>query len=93
MICGHCIDGLVAEGNSYYTCTYCYEKRALIEDIELSIAILVSRDEIFEAKELAKIHDLLESSPILALMEAEHQKLSGFFIEKMIKVFNIKRIQ
>lgn len=93
MICGHCTNGVISEGASYYTCPFCVKKRTFIESVEYAIAILVAEDNLEGAKDLSKIHDLLESCPMLAVMEAEHQGLSNEFLDSMKQAFEIRKME
>ena len=93
MICGHCTNGVISEGASYYTCPFCTKKRAFMDSVEYAIAILATEGDLEGARELSKIHDLLESCPMLAVMEAEHQGLAEEFLDSMKQAFEIRKME
>lgn len=46
-----------------------------------------------EAKDMNTIYNLLKTSPVLAVLEAEHQKRNVKFIDKIRQVFDVKKLQ
>ena len=90
MNCIYCTDGIIQEGNSFYMCPHCSKKREFLDSLEMTIAkfALDGREE--EAIELHKIYELLQTSPVLAIMEAEHQEKCEKVIEYMKEIFEVK---
>ena len=94
MLCSFCGDsGVYSHKDSFMTCPHCQYQRNFMDDLELKIASLVLDGEEEEAREINIIYRLLKTCPLLALLEAKHQKRNTKFIEKMRIVFDIKRLE
>ena len=94
MLCSFCGDsGVYHHKDSFMTCPHCQQRRNFIEDLELTIAALVLDGEEEEAREINIIYKLLKTCPVLALLEAQHQKRNSKFISKMQIIFDIKRLE
>lgn len=94
MLCSFCGDsGVYHHKDSFMSCPHCQGKRNFMDDLELIIAELVLDGEVEEAKEVNIIYRLLKTCPILAYLEAKHQRRSRKFIDRMKVVFDIKRLE
>ena len=94
MLCSFCGDsGVYHHKDAFMTCPHCQGQRNFMDDLELKIAELVLDGEIEEARDLNVIYRLLKDCPILAYLEAKHQKRNSKLVERMRIVFNIKRLE
>ncbi len=71
-------------------CLHCSKKREFLDSLSMTIAQLAISDKTMAAIELNKIYELLETSPVLAVMEAEYQEKHEEFIKYIKEVFEVK---
>lgn len=94
LYCENCDgSGIVQEGDSFYSCPFCYIQNRFIEVVEVAIANLVLDKKEDEAEELNIIYELLHDCPMLATLEAEHQSRSKKFINRIKSTFNVKSLR
>tara|TARA_R110000765_G_scaffold418917_1_gene522722 strand:+ start:78 stop:389 length:312 start_codon:yes stop_codon:yes gene_type:complete len=92
--CSHCNgDGIIREGDTFYTCPFCTQSAELMMKIEMAIAEMVidGRDE--DAMELHSVYDLLHDCPVLAVMQARELGFPKKLVDQIIKVFDVKRLE
>ncbi|MAH44468.1 hypothetical protein CMI37_01480, partial [Candidatus Pacearchaeota archaeon] len=83
-LCTLCGDsGVYIQEDAYMTCPFCKGRKQLIADIETIVAEFIINGEHEEAKEMNIIYNLLKTSPVLAVLEAEHQNRNIQFIDKI----------
>ena len=91
--CEHCYgDGVIREGDAFYTCPYCGEAAELMLRIEIAIAHLVLDDKEDEAVDLHKVYDLLQDCPVLAVLQARELDFPKGFVDEIVRIFDIKKM-
>ena len=61
--------------------------------VEIAIAEFVLDEKEDEAFELHTIYELLQNCPVLAVLEARHLEMPKKFVDEIIKVFDVKRLE
>lgn len=61
--------------------------------MENAITQLVMDGKHEEAKDMNTIYNLLKTSPVLAVLEAEYQNRNVKFIDNIRQVFDVKKLQ
>ena len=92
--CPHCDgDGVIQQGNSFFTCPQCIAASEFMMRVEIAIAEFVLDEKEDEAFELHTIYELLQNCPVLAVLEARHLEMPKKFVDEIIKVFDVKRLE
>jgi len=91
--CSHCDgNGVIREGDTFYTCPFCTQATELMMRIEIAIAEMVMDGKDEEAMELHAVYDLLHDCPVLAVMQARDLDFPKKLVDEIIKVFDVKRL-
>ena len=85
--------GVFIQQDAYMTCPYCKSKKVFISEMENTITQLVMDGNHEEAKDMNTIYNLLKTSPVLAVLEAEYQNRNVKFIDSIRQVFDVKKLQ
>lgn len=93
MKCKNCGDkGFLKQGNVITACPDCITPGRLIDCMKVSIDTFASREPEL-ARKFAKIVQFLPEYPVMAVLEAEFQKIDFNFIEVLYKVFEIRHFK
>ena len=91
--CQHCYgDGVIQDGDTFYTCPHCVEAAEFMMKIEVAIAQLVLDNKEEEATELHQVYDLLQDCPVLAVMEARELEFPKGFVDEIVRIFDVKKM-
>ena len=91
--CAYCNGGgVIEDGSSFYTCPYCTEAAELMLKVEVAIAQLVLDDKEEQALELDMVYDLLQDCPVLAVLQARELGFPKGFVDEIVRIFDVKKI-
>ena len=86
-------DGVISHGESIITCPHCGEIVAVLTNIEVAIAQLVLDGNEDDAYDLNTIYNLLQDCPVLAVLEAQEQDMPREFVDQIIEVFDVRKLE